>query len=194
MSKPSLLRRVFAGIWNTITRIRLALSNILFLVMLGIIYFVYIGPGPEPLPEQAALLLNPMGSIVDEKSPVDPLQALLGEPTPADHEVLLRDVIEAIELARDDDAINSLVLDLGYLMSIGISKTQEIAVALESFSAAGKPIVAVGVATRYAALFSLPIAPVTKRKPPLISLKIDLFSLPVPVFLPRPSDSHLQAS
>lgn len=144
MSQTSLLRRVFGGIWNTLTRIRMALSNILFLIMIGVIYFVYIGPGPEPLPEKAALLLNPMGSIVDEKSPIDPLQAFLGEPSPVEHEVLLRDVIEAIELGRDDDSINSMVMDLGYLMSVGISKTQEIAVALESFSAAGKPIVAVG--------------------------------------------------
>ena len=73
MSKPSLLRRILGGIWNTITRIRLALANILFLLMLAIIYFVYFGGTPEPLPERAALLLNPMGAIVDQKRPVDPL-------------------------------------------------------------------------------------------------------------------------
>ena len=143
MSKPSLLRRILGGIWNTITRIRLALANILFLLMLALIYFVYFGGSPEPLPERAALLLNPMGAIVDQKSPVDPLQALLGEPSPADHEVLLRDVIEAIELAGRDDRINSLVMELDYLMYMGISRSQEIVAALESFRASGKPIVAV---------------------------------------------------
>ena len=34
MSKPSVLRRIFGAIWNGITRIRLALANILFLLML----------------------------------------------------------------------------------------------------------------------------------------------------------------
>ena len=144
MNKPSLLRRIFAGIWNTITRIRVALSNILFLLMLAFIYFVYLGGTPQPLPERAALLLNPVGSIVDEKRPVEPFQALLGEPSPADHEVLLRDVVEAIELAADDPAINSLVMELGSLMQVGISRSMEIAEALEIFSASGKPIVAVG--------------------------------------------------
>ncbi|MEH6636520.1 MAG: signal peptide peptidase SppA [Halioglobus sp.] len=144
MSKPSLLRRVFSAIWNGITRVRLALSNILFLVMIAIIYFVYMGGSPEPLPERAALLLNMAGTVVDQKSEVDPLRALLGEPSPADHEVLLRDVIEAIEYAKDDPAINSLVMELDQLVYVGISKTQEIVTALESFRASGKPIVAVG--------------------------------------------------
>ncbi|MEP4147563.1 MAG: signal peptide peptidase SppA [Halioglobus sp.] len=144
MSKPSLLRRVFGGIWNAITWFRLALTNLLFLAMLAIIYFVYFADSAEPLPEQAALLLNPMGTIVDQKSPVDPLQTLIAEPSPVDHEVLVRDVIEAIRLAKDDDRINSLVMELDLLMYVGISRTQEIVVALEEFKASGKPVVAVG--------------------------------------------------
>jgi len=144
MSKPSLLRRVFSAIWNGITRTRLALSNILFLLMIAVIYFAYLGGTPEPLPKRAALLLNLTGSVVDQKSPVEPLQALMGEPSPSDHEVLLRDVIEAVQYAKDDPNINSLVMELDHLMHVGISKTQEIVMALESFRESGKPIVAVG--------------------------------------------------
>ncbi|PLW70032.1 signal peptide peptidase SppA [Pseudohalioglobus lutimaris] len=144
MSNASFLRRVFGGIWRTITHIRNALANIVFLLFLVVVYFVYFGGGPEPLPEQAALVLNPMGSIVDQKAPVDPLQALLTEPSPADYEVRLRDVIEAIEIARDDESINALVMELEYLVHAGISRTQEIVAALESFRETGKPIVAVG--------------------------------------------------
>ena len=144
MSKPSLLRRIFSAIWNGITRIRLALSNILFLVMIAIIYFVYVGGAPEPLPQRAALLLNLSGSVVDQKSQVEPLRALLGEPSPTEHEVLLRDVIEAIDYATEDPAISSLVMELDDLMYVGISKTQEIIRALEAFRATGKPIVATG--------------------------------------------------
>ena len=71
MSKPSLWRRILSGIWQAITRIRLAMSNILFLVMIALIYFVYIGGTPEPLPEKAALLLN-----VGARWQVSPLWAL----------------------------------------------------------------------------------------------------------------------
>ena len=144
MSKPSRLRRFFSAIWRGITRVRLAMSNILFLVFLAVIYFVYIGGAPEPLPEKAALLLNMAGTVVDQKSEVNPLQALMGEPSPTDHEVLLRDVIEAIDYAAEDPAINSLVMELDSLMYVGISKTQEIVQALEKFRKTGKPVVAIG--------------------------------------------------
>jgi protease-4 len=144
MSKPSLLRRVFGFLWNLLTRIRLALANILFLVMLALIYFVYMGGGPEPMPKKAALLLNISGTVVDERTPVDPLMAILSEPTPADHEVLLRDIIESIEIAAEDPSITALVMELDALLYVGISKSMEIVPALETFRASGKPIVAVG--------------------------------------------------
>ena len=144
MAKPSLLRRVFGAIWTGITWIRLALSNILFLLMIAVIYFVYVGGAPEPLPDRAALLLNPAGTVVDQKSQLQPLEALLGSPSPASHEVLLRDVIDAIEYAREDPAITALVMELDQLLSVGISKSQEIIPALEAFRASGKPIIAVG--------------------------------------------------
>jgi len=144
MSKPSRLRRFFTAIWNGITRVRLALSNILFLLFIALIYFVYLGGGAEPPPERAALLLNLAGTVVDQKSQADPLQALLGEPAPEDHEVLLRDVIEAIHYGASDPSVNSLVMELDQLVYMGISKAQEVAVALEAFKATGKPVVAVG--------------------------------------------------
>ncbi|CAA0123985.1 Protease 4 [Halioglobus japonicus] len=144
MSKPSLLRRIFSGIWGVITRIRLAMSNILFLVMIAFIYFVYIGGSPEPLPDKAALLLNVSGKVVDQKSEINPLSPLMGAASPSDHEVLLRDIIEAIDYAAEDPAINSLVMELDNLVSVGISKTQEIIPALDRFRETGKPIVAIG--------------------------------------------------
>ena len=144
MSKPSLLRRIFSAIWNGITRIRMALSNILFLVFIALVYFVYLGGGEESPPERAALLLNLAGVVVDQRSQVEPLQALMGEPSPEDHEVLLRDVIDAIDYAADDPAVSALVMELDQLMYAGLSRTQEIAVALEAFKAGGKPVIAVG--------------------------------------------------
>jgi len=144
MSKPSVLRRILSAIWNGITRLRMALSNILFLLMLVVIYLLFAGEGEPPLPERAALLLNPTGVVVDQKSQVEPLQALMGESSPAEREVLLRDMIDAIDFATDDPAINSLVMELDLMMHIGISKTGELVRSLEAFKASGKPVIAVG--------------------------------------------------
>ncbi|MFT4517865.1 MAG: protease-4 [Halioglobus sp.] len=144
MSEVSVLKRFFTALWNGISLVRLAMSNILFLVMIAVIYFVYMGGGQDPLPEKAALLLNMSGTVVEQRSPVDPLMALMGEPDPASHEVLLRDVLEAIDYAAKDPAINSLVMELDNLGHVGISKSQEIVGALEAFREAGKPVIAVG--------------------------------------------------
>jgi protease-4 len=144
MSRPSLIRRLPLAVWNGITRVRVALSNILFLLVLLLIYLAFSADSPQPMPTRAALLLNPMGTIVDQKSYVDPLQAILVESTPAQHEVLLRDVIAAIDIARDDPAVTVLVMDFDQLLSVGISKSQEIAIAVEAFKTSGKPVVALG--------------------------------------------------
>lgn len=144
MSKPSRLRRLFNAFWNGLTRVRLAMSNILFLVLLAVIYFVYFGGSAEPLPEKSALLLNLSGRVVDQRAPVDPMEALFVEPTPETHEVLLRDVLDSIHYAAEDPHINALVMELDSLVYVGISKSQEIARALEAFRESGKPIVAVG--------------------------------------------------
>ncbi|TXS92140.1 signal peptide peptidase SppA [Parahaliea maris] len=144
MSKPSALRRFFGGLWNFVTRVRQALANIVFLLMLVVLYLVFSGGGPEPLPAKAALLLNPTGVVVEERSPVDPLVALAGQANPSSHEVLLRDVLDAIRYAAEDPRINALVLELDGLMSVGMSKTLEIREALQAFRSSGKPIIARG--------------------------------------------------
>jgi protease-4 len=141
---PGIFKRVFSALWSGLTRLRLALSNVLFLLVIVLLLALFSGRTPEPLPVQAALILNPAGSIVEQKSYVDPMTLLFSEPVPREREVLLRDVIAAIRAASDDPAITSLVMDLDGLWSVGISKTGEIATALADFRASGKPIIARG--------------------------------------------------
>ncbi|HAN68683.1 MAG TPA: signal peptide peptidase SppA, partial [Halieaceae bacterium] len=75
---------------------------------------------------------------------VNPLQALAGEPSPADREIALRDVLDAVREAAQDPAITALVMELDFLVSAGISKSLEIAAAIEEFKASGKPVIALG--------------------------------------------------
>ena len=144
MSRPSPIRRFFSALWRGLTWFRLALSNLLFLAFLVLIYVLYFSGGPPPQPEKAALLLNLSGTLVEEKSDVNPLQALVGEPSPADREIALRDVLDAVREAAQDPAITALVMELDFLVSAGISKSLEIAAAIEEFKASGKPVIALG--------------------------------------------------
>jgi protease-4 len=83
------------------------------------------------------------GVVVDERTQVDASSFLLGA-ADAGGEILLTDLIDSVDLARRDERIVALVLELDGLLSIGQSKTTELAAAIERFRAAGKPVVAVG--------------------------------------------------
>ena len=140
--RPGPVRHVLGTLWNGLTRIRLALSNLLFLAVIVLLYLLFRGQAPEPLPPRAALLINPVGTVVDQKSYTEPLAALFREPVPQEREVLLADLVDAILLAKDDPKISALVMELGQLYGIGVSKTGELAAALAEFREAGKPVVA----------------------------------------------------
>jgi protease-4 len=138
----SLPVRLVVGFWRGVTRVRLILSNLLFLGLLVLLFLLLRGETPETLPDRAALLLNPVGTIVEEKTYVDPMSLLMLDPVQAEQEVLMRDIIDAIDYARTDPAISALVMDLGQLFGPGVSKSGEISVALRAFRESGKPIVA----------------------------------------------------
>ncbi len=59
-------------------------------------------------------------------------------------EVLLADILYALETAKNDDRINTLVLKLGKLQNSGLSKLQDVGAALIDFKSSGKKIIAVG--------------------------------------------------
>lgn len=145
MSKnPGIIRRFFAALWNGLTRVRQTLANLLFLLFLLLIFVAISGRSPAPMPEKAALLLNPAGRVVEQMSYTPPLQLLFGERNAQPREALLSDMIDAILYAKDDPAITALVLELDQLESIGISKTSEVAEAIVEFRSSGKPVIAWG--------------------------------------------------
>ena len=137
------IKAFFSLLWRVLTSVRQGLANTLFIISLLLIVVIYSNRSPDPLQEESALLFNPVGVVVDQKRYQNPFQALMNNPVASEREVLLRDLIEAIELAKDDPAINSLVLDLNRLYFVGVSKTSEISAALDDFRASGKPIIAI---------------------------------------------------
>ncbi|MEM6774190.1 MAG: signal peptide peptidase SppA [Pseudomonadota bacterium] len=136
-----MIRRVFRALWGTISTVRGAIANLLFLAILAIIIAALLDR-PAPLPDRAALRLDLAGSVVDQRTRVSTGSVLFGD-AGANREMLLTDLIDAVELARDDERIVALVMELDGLLRIGQSKTTELAEALERFRATGKPIVAV---------------------------------------------------
>lgn len=137
-----MIKQFFSALWRGLTVIRLALANVLFIVLLIVLWTVFTNK-PAPLPDRAALVLNLKGQVVDERSQIE-AASLFFAPDAAKQEAVLVDLIDSVDLASKDKRISALVLDVDGLLSIGQSKTTELAEAIARFRDTGKPVVAVG--------------------------------------------------
>jgi protease-4 len=116
------------------------------ILLLGIFMLLIAGAVGERvlIPGTAALVIAPRGTLVDQLSG-DALDRALaraqGSPL---QETLVRDIVDALRSARDDERIKAVVLDLDELTGSGLSKLQEIAAELGRFKESGKPVIATG--------------------------------------------------
>ena len=141
--KLGIIRRFFRLIGNIATAIRYLFS----LLFVGFFLLLIVGMFAEdiqPIPDKGALYLAPSGVLVDQKTFTDPFGQIFLGSSQRDSETLVRDIIEALDSARNDSRITHLLLDTDYMAGGGISKLEEISSALLRFKKSGKPIIAVG--------------------------------------------------
>jgi protease-4 len=123
--------------------LRKILHLLLLLLIFGAIGSLFSRPIPL-IPDGAALVIAPQGPLVEQFTG-DPLERAVSETLQQGPvETRLRDLVEAIDTARDDERISSLYLDLGGLDGGGTAKLQEVAAAIDRFRKSGKPVIAFG--------------------------------------------------
>ncbi len=141
MSVRSALEGFFGLVWRILEGVRKALHLILLLVIFGFVLAALHTSNPV-VPRSAALVIAPEGELVEQLAS-DPVRRAFGQasggPAP---ETLLKDVIDAIGIAKGDSRIKLIVLELGNLSPSGLSKLQEIGASLREFRAGGKRVVA----------------------------------------------------
>jgi protease-4 len=143
---PSITKSFFSSVWKVFNVTRLVMLNILFFIL----FFTFIGllsSGDEAIevPKKTALVLNLVGDIVEQKRNIDPMEAFFLEATDQQEEspeILLSDLIDVINKAKNDDRISILVLQLQGLRGAGLSKLQQVAIAIEDFKSSGKQVIA----------------------------------------------------
>ncbi|MCY7294018.1 signal peptide peptidase SppA [Alteromonas sp. a30] len=147
-SEKSWFSRFFIGIWSILNFSRRLFFNLIFIfIAIAIIAAIFADDGKIAVPKESAFILNLSGNIVIEKEMIDPFDEILMETTdqqPSNPEVLLRDVVFAIDEAAGDARIKTMILSLGGLKNAGQDKLREIARAIERFKASGKPVYAIG--------------------------------------------------
>lgn len=133
--------RLFGYLWRWLDAIRRTVFNLVLLLLIGVLVAVWWRPTP-PMPGDVALVLRPSGALVEQIQLDDPISLLAagaGEPQTA-----LRDLLDAVNAASDDDRIKALVLETDGLGQAGLSKLAELRAAIAHFKDSGKPVFARG--------------------------------------------------
>jgi protease-4 len=138
------LRAILGGIWRGLDGLRKVLHLILLIVIFGVIVWAVSSSAPG-VPERAALIVKPEGRLVEQLSG-DPVQrAIANAQGDQRHETLVWDLVAAIRGAATDHRIRVLVLDLDKMEEgAGQPMLEELASAIGSFRASGKPVIAYG--------------------------------------------------
>lgn len=145
-AKPSIFKRIFSTLWKVVNTTRKVILNLFFFGFIALLFVILAGEESPTVEEGSALVLDLSGNVVEQKRQVDPIEAAMksGKGGQSDGEILLADLLNAIDNAASDKRISALVLDIGHLRWTGISKLQSIGDALTRFKASGKPIIAMG--------------------------------------------------
>jgi len=144
-NKPGIIHRLFTGFWTLVDQGRRSVVNIIFLFIIYLIINAIFFTKIPTVPSNSALVIKPVGVIVEELNYVEPVDEIVDELSEKSNKIpqtLLRDIITAIDKGRVDNNISALVLDLGNLQGAAPSKLQDIALAVQNFKSSGKPVYA----------------------------------------------------
>jgi protease-4 len=139
-----MIRKFFRGLFKGLDGLRKVLHLLVLLLIFGFVIGGLSGSIPK-LPDDAALVIRPEGEIVEQPSG-DPFELALAEARGiGSGETTLRDLVDAITAARDDERIKTLVIDFDGMTGAGQPTLDEFARAVSGFRKSGKKVVATGL-------------------------------------------------
>jgi protease-4 len=142
MSGSNPITRVFGFIWRLIERLVKGIQVLIFLFVVVLVLSALSGlsGGGITIPDSGALVIAPSGFLV-EQAEGEPLDQALLQMEDGDSQTIVREVVESLELATEDERISAVVLLPGYLQGGGLSKQQEIAAELYDYRISVKPVI-----------------------------------------------------
>lgn len=139
-SQPRRRFGFFRGIGRGITFFRNVVLNTIFLILLiAILVAIFSDDDIKAVPNNAVLVLNPSGSLVEQKTYDDSvLDLLLGSNLRI--ETSMNDVLKTISYAATDDRIQLVLVDFSKLFDVDFAESERIQNALNELNGAGKEI------------------------------------------------------
>ncbi|MDH7972687.1 signal peptide peptidase SppA [Sphingomonas sp. AR_OL41] len=133
--------KLVRGAWKILVGIKDGLVLIAMLIFFGLLFAALSAkPGPTSV-RDGALVLQLDGRIVEHPADVNPFAALSGGGNDA-REFRLRDVVRALDKAKDDTKVKVVVLDLESFGGGYPAALNEVADAIGRVRASGKPVLA----------------------------------------------------
>ena len=139
------IARVFLALWDTLNFTRRLVFNLLFLLIVILIIAAIVNTErAAPLAGENTLVIAPEGRLVEQYTS-DPVSRAFARALGDEQiEVQLRDILRALESAKEDDRIERVYLRVDRLEPTGFASLREIADALRDVRAAGKEVIAFG--------------------------------------------------
>ncbi|MFL6863335.1 MAG: signal peptide peptidase SppA [Allosphingosinicella sp.] len=135
----------FAGkVWKLLVGIKDGLVLVAMLLFFALLYAAMTARPSLGAGDAGALVLDLDGPIVEQPSQASAGQVLSGRAGPRQYR--LRDVVNALETAGDDDRVKAVVLDLDIFSGGGEATLGAVASALDDVKKAGKPVFAYATA------------------------------------------------
>src|SRR5690348_8867675 len=128
------------AIWKLLVGIKDALVLILLILFFGTLYGA-LSARPAPV-KDGVLDLNLNGSVVEQPARRQ-WADIAGSPRPQEYR--LRDLVAALDKAKDDSRVKAVALDLDGFTGGGQTAIDDLSNAVRRVRAAGKPVIAYGV-------------------------------------------------
>ncbi len=141
------MSKLFKNLWYGLDLSRKIFLNLIFvIIVIFIIVAIANSDGKPKVENGVALVLQPNGIIVEQLTYRDPIDQAIQEASGGSDnaETSLYDLIEALDNAKDDKRITSLVISTSYMWGAGVTKLQDLANAIQDFKTSGKKVIAFG--------------------------------------------------
>lgn len=137
----SILKGILHGCWTLLDFTRRAFMNLIFLIVLGVVLgWIVLALQTEKAAPGTVLVIPVEGAVVDSRQSASRESLLARLTSESPRETLLRDVVEALDLAAADPAISGVLMRLDDLSRIGMASIHEIGNAMDRFKGTGKRI------------------------------------------------------
>jgi protease IV len=145
VKKPSIFARFFSSIWSGMNFIRRFVTAVIAIAILSLFLSSLFSGDSIEIKDGSALILKPNGYLVEQKAYADPVASAMNNIQGQENaQTLVSDLLTALERAKKDDRISSMVINTNSFLGGSVAHLQTLRDAILDFKTTGKPVYAYG--------------------------------------------------